>query len=134
MRYERLEHTADIMVRCSGGTMEECFENAAYALSDQTVDASSVEGVCSFDIDVRGDDLEDRLFAYLSEILYIEDAESMALGRFTVTFDGDRVVGKAFGEPLDPAKHHPKTEIKAVTYHMMRIDPSVPELTVVFDA
>ena len=42
--------------------------------------------------------------------------------------------GDAYGEPYDPAKHHPKTEIKAVTYHMMSIDPSVPELTVVFDA
>ena len=84
--------------------------------------------------DVSGDDLEDRLFAYLSEILFIMDAESVALCRFTVSFDGDRVRGKAYGEPLDLRKHHPKTEIKAITYHMMRIDPGVPELTVVFDA
>lgn len=134
MRYERLEHTADIMVRCTGDTLEECFENAAYALSDQTLDASLVEERECFHIDVRGDDLEDRLFAYLSEILFIEDAESMALCRFTARFEDDRVIGDAYGEPLDLKKHHPKTEIKAITYHMMSIDPSVPELTVVFDA
>lgn len=134
MRYERLDHTADIMVRCTGGTLEECFENAAYALSDQMLDASLVEERKSFDIDVSGDDIEDRLFAYLSEILFIMDSESVALCRFEVSFEGDRVTGKAYGEPLDLKKHHPKTEIKAITYHMMRIDPSVPELTVVFDA
>ncbi len=134
MRYERLEHTADVMVRCTGDTLEECFCNAAYALSDQMLDASTVEEKVSFDIDVSGDDLEDRLFAYLSEILFIIDSETVALCRFEVSFDGDRVTGKAYGEPLDLGKHHPKTEIKAVTYHMMRIDPSVPELTVVFDA
>ncbi|MBO6083721.1 MAG: archease [Candidatus Methanomethylophilaceae archaeon] len=134
MRYERLEHTADVMVRCTGATLEECFCNAAYALSDQMIDASTVDEKLSFDIDVSGDDDEDRLFSYLSEVLFIIDSESVALGRFTVRFAGDRVIGKAYGEPLDLKKHRPKTEIKAVTYHMMRIDPSVPELTVVFDA
>ena len=134
MRYERLDHTADIMVRCTGGMLEECFENAAYALSDQMLDASLVEERGSFDVDVSGDDLEEKLFAYLSEILFIMDSESVALCRFEVSFEGDRVTGKAYGEPLDLKKHHPKTEIKAITYHMMRIDPSVPELTVVFDA
>ena len=134
MRYERLEHTADVMVRCTGATLEECFCNAAYALSDQMIDASTVDEKLSFDIDVSGDDDEDRLFSYLSEVLFIIDSESVALGRFTVRFAGDRVIGKAYGEPLDLKKHRPQTEIKAVTYHMMRIDPSVPELTVVFDA
>ena len=134
MRYERLEHTADIMVRCTGRTLEECFANAAYALSDQMLDASTVRSLQTFHIDVSGDDLEDRLFAYLSEILFIIDSESVALGDFTVRFEGDRVIGDASGEPYDPAVHHPKTEIKAVTYHMMSIDPSAPELTVVFDA
>ena len=134
MRYERLDHTADIMVRCTGGTLEECFENAAYALSDQMLDASLVEERESFDVDVSGDDLEEKLFAYLSEILFIMDSESVALCRFEVSFEGDRVTGKAYGEPLDLKKHHPKTEIKAITYHMMCIDPSVPELAVVFDA
>ena len=134
MRYERLEHTADVMVRCTGATLEECFCNAAYALSDLMIDASTVDEKLSFDIDVSGDDDEDRLFSYLSEVLFIIDSESVALGRFTVRFAGDRVIGKAYGEPLDLKKHRPKTEIKAVTYHMMRIDPSVPELTVVFDA
>ncbi len=134
MRYERLEHTADIMVRCTGATLEDCFANAAYALSDQMLDASAVDERMSFDVDVSGGDPEERLFAYLSEILFIIDSESVALCRFTVSFDGDRVTGKAYGEPLDLGKHRPKTEIKAVTYHMMRIDPAVPELTVVFDA
>ena len=134
MGYERLEHTADIMVRCTGDTLEECFASAAYALSDQMIDAALVEERMSFDIDVSGDTLEDRLFAYLYEVLFIMDAETAALCRFTVSFDGDRVIGKAFGEPLDLKKHHPKTGIKAVTYHQMRIDPDVPELTVLFDA
>ncbi|MBQ2762547.1 MAG: archease [Candidatus Methanomethylophilaceae archaeon] len=133
MRYEVLEHTADVMVRCRGKTLEECFENAAYALSDQTVDATKVEAKDMFSVDVTGGDDEERLYAFLSEILFLQDAEYYAFSEFRVTIDGDRVTAQIYGEPLDVKKHRAKTEVKAITYHMMKVDPSVPELTVVFD-
>ena len=133
MRYEVLEHTADVMVRCRGKTLEECFENAAYALSDQTVDATRVEAKDMFSVDVTGGDDEERLYAFLSEILFLQDAEYYAFSEFRVTIDGDRVTAQIYGEPLDVKKHRAKTEVKAITYHMMKVDPSVPELTVVFD-
>ncbi len=133
MGYELLEHTADIMVRCTGETLEECFCNAAYALSDQTVDASLVSPTDCFDIDVSGEDFEEKLYVYLSEILFLQDAESYAFSRFEVSFKDDKVIGKAYGEPLDVKKHRAKIEVKAITYHMMEVKPEVPELTVVFD-
>lgn len=133
MRYEVLEHTADVMVRCRGKTLEECFENAAYALSDQTVDATKVEAKDMFSVDVTGGDDEERLYAFLSEILFLQDAEYYAFSEFRVTINGDRVTAQIYGEPLDVKKHRAKTEVKAITYHMMKVDPSVPELTVVFD-
>ena len=43
MRYEVLEHTADLMVKAYGRTLKECFENAAFAMMDQIVDASSAD-------------------------------------------------------------------------------------------
>lgn len=133
MRYELLEHTADVMVRCTGGTLGECFANAAYALSDQRVDASSVGRSVEVRIEVTGEDDESRLFNFLSEVLFIEEAEVFAFADFRVTMDGERVSAIGWGEPLDLDRHHPKTEVKAITYHMMHIDPDVPEVRVVFD-
>ena len=133
MRYELLEHTADVMVRCTGDTLAECFENAAYALSDQTVDPSCVDRVVEVPIEVTGDDDESRLYNFLSEVLFIEEAEVFAFSDFKVSIDGDKVSAIGWGEPLDLKRHHPKTEVKAITYHMMHVDPSVPELRVVFD-
>ena len=121
------------MVRCRGKTLEECVENAAYALSDQTVDATKVEAKDMFSVDVTGGDDEERLYAFLSEILFLQDAEYYAFSEFRVTIDRDRVTAQIYGEPLDVKKHRAKTEVKAITYHMMKVDPSVPELTVVFD-
>ena len=41
-RYILVDHTADMMVKAFGSTLEECFANAAYALFDQTVDLSNI--------------------------------------------------------------------------------------------
>lgn len=74
MRYEVLEHTADLMVKAYGRTLKECFENAAYAMMDQIVDASSARLTEEVGIAVEGADLEELLYNFLSEVLFIFDA------------------------------------------------------------
>jgi len=133
VRYEIIEHTADAMVRCTGGTVEECFENAAFAMFDLISDTSLVSGREEVNISVDGDDNESRLYALLSELLFILDSESLLLNEFRVSFRGNTVKCKAFGEHIDIKKHKLRTEIKAVTYHMMNVDPAVPSVTVIFD-
>jgi len=133
MPYETIEHTADILVRCTGRTMEECFESAAYALFDQMVDVSTIEGTQKYSFTTEADDLEGKLFSFLSELLFLLDAESAVMSEFKVRFDGPRTICDAYGEMLDISKHRPKTEIKAITYHMMNVDEKEPSVTVLFD-
>lgn len=132
-RYVLIDHTADMMVRAFGDTLEECFGNAAYALFDQTVDLSNVGTGDSVDVRVTGIDDEDRLYSFLSEMLFVEDADNLVLREFDVRFDGEDVVCTARGERLDRSKHRVKSEVKAVTYHMMEIDRETPSVTVLFD-
>ena len=133
MPYETLDHTADILVRCTGRTLEECFESAAYALFDQMVDIASVEKRTRFTFVTEAEYIEDRLYSFLSELLYLADAGSAVMSSFHVRFNGPKVICEAYGETLDPKKHRPKTEIKAITYHMMDIDEKGPSVTVLFD-
>lgn len=132
-RYQVMEHTADLMVRAYGCTLEECFANAGYALFDQTVDLSTAEPLQEMEIRVSESHIEDRLYAFLSELLFIEDCDNMVLCELEVRFEGDEVICWAAGEPLDRGKHRLKSEIKAVTYHMMEVDPETPSVTVIFD-
>lgn len=132
-RYELVDHTADMMVRAYGDTLEECFANAAFALFDQTVDLSGVGTGESVEVRVTGIDDEDRLFSFLSEMLYIEDADNLILKEFDVRFEGDDVVCDARGEHLDRSRHRVRSEVKAVTYHMMEVDRESPSVTVLFD-
>ena len=133
MRYELLEHAADVMVRCTGRDLEECFENAAYAMFDQIVDASRIDGSVERIVRISAEDDEERLYSFLSELLFIMDSESLVFSSFEVSFEGNDVVCTARGEPLDVKKHHAKAEIKAVTYHMLSVNREEPSVNVIFD-
>lgn len=128
-----MDHTADLMVKAYGKDLEECFANAGYALFDQTVDLSTVDVVQSIHFEISSEVVEDRLYSFLSELLFIEDCDNLILKEFEVRFEGEKVICDAKGELLDRDKHRLKSEIKAVTYHMMAIDPDTPSVTVIFD-
>ena len=46
---------------------------------------------------------------------------------------GMGLTGQALGEPADPKKHVYKTEIKAVTHHMLEVREHPPMVKVLFD-
>jgi len=133
MKYQLLEHTADLLIRASGSTLEECFANAAYAMFDLVVDASAVRQVEERRIEVEPGDKEELLFEMLSELLYIHDVEGMVFSGFEIAFVDGGLRCLAKGEKLDIGRHLPRTEIKAVTYHMLRVDQEEPSVTVLFD-
>ena len=132
-RYVLIDHTADMMVKAFGSTIEECFGNAAYALFDQTVDLSNVGTSEETDVRVSGMDDEDMLYSFLSEMLFIEDCDNLILKEFEVSFEGNDVICHARGETLDRSKHRVRSEVKAVTYHMMEVNREEPSVTVLFD-
>jgi SHS2 domain-containing protein len=133
MRYELLEHTADVMIRAHGKDLEECFANAAYALFDQIVDVSKIEPKLEVCFDVEGHDQESMLYNFLSEFLYLHDAKQLVLCEFDVGIRGVKVICKAKGERFSSAKHRQRHEVKAITYHMLSVDPEEPSVTVIFD-
>jgi len=132
-KYELIDHTADLMVKAYGNTLEECFANAGYALFDQTVDLSGIRPVETFSVEVFGDEAEDMLYSFLSELLFLEDCDGVVLCELDVKFDGGKVMCEGRGEILDRSRHRIKSEIKAVTYHMLSVDAGEPSVTVIFD-
>ena len=132
-RYILIDHTADLMVKAFGNTVEECFANAGFALFDQTVDLANVGTSEEVRFEVEGMDDEDMLYSFLSELLYMLDCDEMVFKELKVSFDGNKVVCDGRGEKLDRSKHRTRSEIKAVTYHMMEVDRTAPSVTVVFD-
>ncbi len=132
-RYALIDHTADMMVKAFGSTLEECFANAGFALFNETVDLSGIGESVATEFEVEGIDDEDMLFSFLSELLFIEDCENLILKEIEVSIDGNKVHCRGRGERLDRSKHRIRSEVKAVTYHMMEVERETPSVTVVFD-
>jgi len=133
-RYETLSHTADVMVRAFGTTMEECFENAAYALFDQLADLSKVKLVQQFSFEIEYSDPEQTLVDLLSEMLFLFDTELVLLCDFKIKTVGEMMQVAARGEKIDKKRHVMRKAIKAVSYHAIEIAPEKGYVQVLFDA
>ena len=65
---------------------------------------------------------DELLFAdWLNAVVYEMATRRMLFGRFAVRFDGHRLSGEAWGEPVDAARHHPAVEVKGATYTTLRV-------------
>jgi SHS2 domain-containing protein len=133
-RYETLSHTADVMIRAFGDTLEECFENAGFAMFDQIADLSNVEPKEAVKFDVEGDEPEQLLVDFLSELLYLFDTEYLLLSEFHLTYNGEMLTVQAKGEKVDKKRHELRKNLKAVSYHSIEVSPDKGYAQVLFDA
>jgi len=133
-RYETMSHTADVMIRAFGDTLVECFENAGYAMFDQIADLSNVEPKETIKFDVEGDEPEQLLVDFLSELLYVFDTDYLILSEFHITYDGEMLAVVAKGEKVDKKRHELRKNLKAVSYHSIEVCPEKGFVKVLFDA
>ena len=118
-----LEHTADIGFEAYGNSRQEVFANAARALLHLIVDLDSIQARESVAVRVEGRDAPDLLVNWLSEILYLHDAEGWVFREFEMTGLEETSLGAvARGEKFDPVRHQAKLLIKAVTYHQLKLE------------
>ena len=125
---EYLEHTADVMFRAYGRTVEEMLSNAASALFQAMVDPASIAAVDRWVVELEGDDLEDLAYRWLSEIIFLFETESAVFSRFQVALEefqdgkGWKLRAEIGGERIDPERHSFLAEVKAVTRHKFAIE------------
>ncbi|HEY8504131.1 MAG TPA: archease [Gemmataceae bacterium] len=121
--YETFDHTADVGLRVRAADLDTLFAEAAEALFSLLVeDLSSVRPASEVEFALAGDDREYLLFDWLKELLYRFDAEHMLFARFEVHVGPGGLTAKAWGEPLDRSRHELGHEVKAITYHGLRVE------------
>lgn len=121
--YETFDHTADLGLRVRAPDLDALFAEAAEALFSVLVeDLAGVRESQSLEIDITGDDREFLLFDWLRTLLYRFDAEHMVFRSFEVRVRPDGLHATARGEPIDPGRHELGHEVKAITYHGLRVE------------
>jgi SHS2 domain-containing protein len=74
------------------------------------------------EVTLASDDREYLLFDWLKELLYHFDTEHRLFARFEVHVTEAGLRGTACGEPLDRSRHALSHEVKAITYHGLRVE------------
>jgi len=121
--YEYFEHTADLGLRVRAPDLNTLFAEAGAALFAAVVDGlESVRQVQRIEVEIAGTDLEYLLFDWLRELLYRFDAGHLLFSRFDVTVGESALKASAWGEAIDPARHVLSHEVKAITYHGLRVE------------
>ena len=121
--YETFEHTADLGLRVRAADLDTLFVEAAQALFAALVEnLEAVQPQQQADVQLTNADRELLLFDWLNELLFRFDTAHLVFGRFEVHIQGDRLQGKAWGEPLDRSRHLLSHEVKAITYHGLRVE------------
>ena len=120
LKYEFVEHTADLTFKACGRDLNKLFENAAEALESTLI---IIEGVAlreTTTIEMTSDSCEDLLYDWLAELLVTFEVNRFAVKKCIVNIAGLSLNAKCWGERIDPNKHTLNTEVKAVTYHNLQ--------------
>jgi SHS2 domain-containing protein len=121
--FETFDHTADLGLRIQAGDLDALFAEAARALFSTIVDdLDSVKPLERFEIAIPGEDREYLLFDWLRELLFRFDAEHRLFSKFEVQIDEKGLTASAWGESFDPKRHELCHEVKAITYHGLKVE------------
>ena len=120
-RWEHYPHQADVGVRGIGATKAEAFEQASLALTAVVADLETIEPSEPFEITCKADDDEMLLVEWLSRLVYEMSTRRMLFSRIDIFVGEKELRARIWGEPIDPEKHKPAVEVKAVTYYDLAV-------------
>jgi len=135
-RYEQIPHTADLAAKIYGKDINGLFENAAYAAFDII---GNIEGLVydkTLEVCLESPDTESLLVKWLNELFYRSYTEDVLFGEFKIlSIENNKLTAKAKGQVLNGKYERIEQEIKAATYHDLKIKETDEgyEVTVVFD-
>lgn len=121
--YEVFEHTADLGLRVVAPDLDTLFAEAGRGLSSIIVaNLDQVRPVRQVDFHVPGTRRDELLFDWLNELLFAFESERLLLAEFDVRAGEHGLRAEARGEPLDDRRHQLEHEVKAITYHGLKVE------------
>jgi SHS2 domain-containing protein len=136
MKYELLDHTADLGIQVFARDPGDLFTWAALAMFDQIVDTDITGGNRKLSVTVTGADWADLMVNWLRELLYLWTVKELLVASIDIfSLEKSKLSAKIMTCPFDTDLHPIKNEIKAVTYHQINVVHGTKgwEARVIFD-
>ncbi|NIO16772.1 MAG: hypothetical protein GTN70_07210 [Deltaproteobacteria bacterium] len=124
--YKVLPHTADLKILIEAASLEELFARAGESLVSIIVDRRRVRKAGKKEAFVEGAGIEDLFFNFLRWVHFQFYGEGFLIRSINGKLERGECIYRpeAWGEPFHEGRHVLKTEIKAVTYHDLRVEKS----------
>ncbi len=118
---------ADVAFEASGRTIEEMFVSAGEALMNtQVKDLASVSAKEERRFELDEKDAERLLHKFLQELIFYKDADVLLFREYRLKISeggkGLKLRASIKGEPIDPKKHELLVDVKAVSWHMFKVE------------
>jgi len=125
-KYKFLEDVAiaDVAFVAQGKSLEELFANCATAAFEVMVDTKQVAIRQKRNIRLENDKVEELLVDWLSELMFLKDKDKILFKEFRIGIKKSgiyRLEAQALGEKINTKRHRLRTDVKAVTYHLLDV-------------
>ena len=119
--WEHFSHVGDVGVRGLGRSVEEAFCGATLALTAVIADLATIVPAEQVEVKCTALDKELLLVEWLNALIFEMATRGMLFSRFSVSIENSYLVGEAWGEPIDRAKHDPAVEVKGATLSELQV-------------
>lgn len=120
--YELIDHAADIGIEARADTLGELLEALAEGLAAVICLPAAVTPRDTRAVAVRAEDAEAATVDFLNAVLRVIQAEHFMVASVAVAqASATAVSAELAGEPYDPARHEIEREVKAATYHELKV-------------
>ncbi|MFC1863632.1 archease [Thermodesulfobacteriota bacterium] len=134
--YTLIDHTADLGITVQGNDLADLFQKSGNALTHLLIEDCSSKKPNPMKISISGNDLEDLMVRWLGEILYLFEGEGQVVSSIRINSISDKRLHAILElTPFAPLTHKILREIKAVTYHQIKVakKDDIWETNVIFD-
>ena len=118
------EATADIAFEAYGKDLNELFENSALAVEECMVKLSSLKLKEKYKINLESESIEELLYDFLSELIFIKDTEGLLFKKFKVKISKNKpfkLTAECDGEKINRDTQELLDDAKAVTKHLFEV-------------
>jgi len=120
---EFLDHTADAGILVQAPNLKELFARAAWGMFSLVTDMDTIRLAERSRIRIEANDRPALMVKWLSDLNYRHVTEHRLFGKFAIVEIGEEwLLAEVHGERIDPTRHTIFTEIKAVTFHDLRLE------------
>ena len=123
MKFKYLENVAiaDIAFEAYGKTLNEVFENSAYAFFDMTCNPKTVKQKIKKIIALKDKDEKNLLYNFLSELIFLKDSKQLIFSKLKVDIKDGKLNANLYGDKINSEEQELRNDIKAITLHMFNL-------------